>query len=63
MKIMRKFLGLFLAIIMGISSAFAYDLVLPKTKKSTVDTNYAFFVGKAGRTETITINDEKIYVA
>lgn len=59
---MRAILILFL-IIFGINSVQAYDLVLPKEKKSIVNTNYAFFVGKAGKSETIVINDEKIYVA
>lgn len=59
---MRVFLSLFL-ILLGINSAFAYELILPKEKKSVISTNYAFFVGKANKTEEITINDEKVYVA
>ena len=34
---------------MGINSASAYELVLPKEKKSIVNTNYIFFVGKANK--------------
>ena len=60
---MRALLLLFLSILLGANSAFAYDLVLPKEKRSIVNTNYAFFVGKANKTESITINDEKIYIA
>ena len=63
MKNMRVFLGLFFTLILGINSAFEYELVLPKEKKSTVETNYVFFVGKASPSEIITINDEKIYTA
>jgi len=47
MKIMRELLVLFLALILGINTAFAYDIVLPKEKKSISNTKYAFFIGKA----------------
>ena len=60
---MRALLILFIGIILSINSVFAYDLVLPREKKSIVNTNYAFFVGKAAIAEDIYINDEKIYVA
>jgi len=60
---MRVFIVLFLSIFLGINSAFAYELVLPKEKKTIVNTNYAFFVGKANKTEEITINGDRIYVA
>ena len=63
MKNMRGLLFLFISLLIGINSVFAYDLILPKDKRITVDTNYAFFVGKAKKNEAITINDEKIYVA
>lgn len=63
MNFMRELLVLFICLFVGVQSALAYELVLPKEKKSTVNTNYAFFVGKAKKNETITINDEKIYVA
>ena len=53
MKHMRAFFILFLIIFLGINPVNAYDLVLPKEKKSIVNTNYAFFVGKARKNETI----------
>lgn len=59
---MRVFLIL-LSILLFTGQVFAYDLILPREKKSTVTTNYAFFVGKAKNTEVITINDEKVHVA
>lgn len=63
MKNMRAFLILIFTIIFGINSVFAYDLILPKEKKTTVNTNYAFFIGKVKPSETLTINDEKVYIA
>ena len=63
MKNMRELIILFLTLILGSNCAFAYDLVLPKEKKSIVNTNYAFFVGKASNTEIITINDERVFIA
>lgn len=63
MRDMRELLILFFVMILGVNSAYAYDLVLPREKKSIVNSNYAFFVGKAKKTEVITINDEKVYVA
>lgn len=60
---MRALFVLFLLFILSINSAYAYELVLPKEKKTMVSTNYAFFVGKASKSEVITINDEKVYVA
>ncbi len=61
---MREFFILFITLILlGINSVFAYDLVLPKEKKTIANTNYVFFVGKAASNETITINDERVYIA
>lgn len=60
---MKRELILTLALILTSSQAYCYDLFLPKEKKSNVKTNYAFFVGKAQNSETMTINDEKIYIA
>lgn len=60
---MRAFLILFFTIFFGVNSAFAYELILPKEKKSIVNTNYAFFVGKASNSEFVSINDERVYVA
>ena len=59
---MREFLVLLVLIFLGVNSAFAYDLVLPKEKKSVTSNNYAFFVGKANSDETLIINDEKTAV-
>lgn len=59
---MREFLLLFTFLI-GINASFAFDVVLPKEKKSTVDTNYAFFIGKSNPSEGLIINGQKIYVA
>ncbi len=63
MKNMRELLILLFIFIVGANQAFAYDLILPREKKSIVNTNYAFFVGKAKKTEIITINDERIHIA
>ena len=60
---MREFLIIIFTLVLGINSALAYELVLPKEKKSIANSNYAFFVGKAGTNEAININDEKIYIA
>lgn len=60
---MYKFLTLLFVLIISLGNAFAYDLVLPKEKKSIVNTNYAFFVGKTRRGESLTINDEIIHTA
>jgi N-acetylmuramoyl-L-alanine amidase len=60
---MRELLILLFTLIFGINSVFAYDLVLPKEKKSISNTEYAFFVGKAKPNEIMVINDEKIYIA
>lgn len=58
----KIFIFLILTIFM-VSPAFAFEMVLPKEKKSIVNTQYAFFVGRAGRGENISINDERIYIA
>ena len=57
--------GLILAILCMICSTqvFAYELILPREKKSIVNRNYAFFVGKAQNSEAIVINDVSIYTA
>lgn len=63
MNFMRVLIGIILILFLGVNSAFAYELVLPNEKKSVVNTNYAFFVGKAGKSEILTINDDRIYIA
>lgn len=60
---MRNILLVFLSLIFGINITFGYELVLPKERKSFVNTNYAFFVGKATHYENLLINDERIYIA
>lgn len=60
---MRAIFILFLIIFLGINTAYSYELILPKEKKSIVNTNYAFFVGKANKSEDIIINDDKIFIA
>lgn len=62
-NVMRELIILFFTIILGINSVFAYDLVLPKEKKSVSNTEYIFFVGKAKPNEVMAINDEKVYIA
>ena len=62
MKSMRKILLLFFILIFVSCKALAFNLTLPTEKKFTVNSQYAFFVGKANKTEAITINDEKIHV-
>ncbi|MBE7703771.1 MAG: N-acetylmuramoyl-L-alanine amidase [Cyanobacteria bacterium SIG28] len=63
MENMRGLLFFLLVFFSTINFSYAYELVLPKEKKTIVDTNYAFFVGKASNTEVMSINDEKVYVA
>ncbi len=60
---MREFLLILLTLFIGINTTFAYDIVLPREKKSMVSTNYAFFIGKANPSEYISINDHKVYIA
>ena len=60
---MRSFFLLIISLFLGINSVFAFELILPKEKKTYVKTNYAFFVGQADKDEILTINDEKVYIA
>ena len=60
---MKRGLILLLAVMSTAQSAFAYELILPKEKQSYANTSYAFFFGRANNCESITINDERIYVA
>lgn len=60
---MRVFLSILLTILLGVNSAFSYQLVLPKEKESTVNDEYALFVGKVENNEDFSINNEKIYIA
>ena len=45
------------------SQAFGFELVLPKDKKTYTNNDYAFFVGKAKSSESLSINDQGIYIA
>lgn len=60
---LKKFLPLFLLLTSGMLSCNAYELVLPQEKNTTVTSNYALFVGRANNTESISINNEKIFPA
>lgn len=60
---MREFLLFLFISLLGINSVFAYEIVLPKEKKTVVNTDYAFFIGQASPSETVQINNQKIYVA
>ena len=63
MKHMRVLIISFLIFVINVTSAFAYDLVLPKEKRTVTTSEYAFFVGRAKNTEIININDERVYIA
>lgn len=60
---MRKIFIFIILSVFFICPSFAFDMVLPKEKKTITNNQYAFFVGKARNNEYITINDEKIYIA
>jgi len=65
MRSYHKNLGILLSLFLltGMAGAYAYELVLPKEKRSIVNTNYALFVGHANNSESITINGERIFPA
>ena len=60
---MLRGLILLICFLLSLAQVNAFELVLPKEKKSIVNTNYAFFVGRAKGSETITINDEHVPIA
>ncbi|MBR6127797.1 N-acetylmuramoyl-L-alanine amidase [bacterium] len=60
---MFRGLILILCFLLSLAQVNAFEIVLPKEKKSIVNTNYAFFVGQAKGSETLTINDEHIHIA
>lgn len=60
---MRKLLVFFLLLYLFTAKAYAYEMILPSDKKSIVNSDYAFFVGKASGMESVSINGEGIYVA
>lgn len=63
MYIMKRLLLLLLTLFLFVGSARSFELIMPTEKKSMVNTNYAFFFGRAKGYETISINDEKVYIA
>ena len=42
---------------------YSMEFILPREKQSIVNTDYAFFVGKASGGESLSINDNLIYIA
>ena len=62
-EFMKRCLIFVIFMMFCIAPAFAYELILPKEKKTFTNNKYAFFVGRAGNNESIMINDEKIYTA
>jgi len=60
---MREFFIFFILTVIFAGPAFAYEVILPKEKKSISNTEYAFFVGKTNNNESITINDDRVYTA
>ena len=62
-RVFLFFLFFLFLLIISINEVRAYELIYPKEKKSYVTSNYALFMGKAKKTESIIINDEKIYIA
>ncbi len=63
MPVMQRGLFLFLSFILLIQQCYAYELVLPREKKTTVSSKYIYFMGKANHSETIDINNIPVYVA
>ena len=60
---MRKILLLIFCFLICSLNVQALELILPKEKKSITDTQYALFVGKTSGGESLSINDEYVYVA
>ena len=60
---MKRVLILFISLFFTITQAFCYDLILPKDKKTVTTSNYAFFFGKARSDESLSINDQSVYIA
>lgn len=60
---MKRVLLFLLCLFLSNLSSNAMELILPREKQSIVNTNYAFFVGKAGGGESLSINDSLIYIA
>lgn len=60
---MRRGLILFISLFLTLSQVFGFELVLPKDKKNITNSNYAFFVGKAHTSESLSFNNEHVYIA
>ncbi len=60
---MKKWVLLLILFLSVVMHAYAFELIRPTEKKSIVNTNYAFFYGKAKGYESISINDERVYIA
>ncbi|MBR1373354.1 N-acetylmuramoyl-L-alanine amidase [bacterium] len=60
---MKKWVLLLILFVSVVMHAYAFELIRPTEKKSIVNTNYAFFYGKAKGYESISINDERVYIA
>ena len=63
MKSMRKILIMILTYLFCLAPVLAYDLVMPRDKRSTVNTEYAFFFGHAKNGEHISVNGEHVPLA
>ena len=60
---MKKFIASLFLFILSINSANSYELFYPHDKKNINNGNYAFFFGKASKTEVLSVNDESVFVA
>lgn len=63
MRSYYKYIVFMLFLILSCVQCFAFELVLPKEKRAVVNSNYALFVGKTRNSESITINNERIFPA
>lgn len=60
---MRVFLLFVMLFFFSVGKIYAYELVLPKEKKSIANTKYALFIGKANCNEQIEINGKNVFIA
>ena len=60
---MIRGLILFILLFFLMIQAYGFELILPKDKKTYTTSNYAFIVGKAKPSESLSINDQNIYIA
>ena len=61
-SLIRGFI-LLLFFVFHINTCYSYELILPKEKVKNVTSDYILFIGKAGNSEFITINNERVYVS